>query len=341
MNKKGIQTIIISRTDAIGDVVLTFPLVTMVKKIPGENIKIIFFGKTYTQPVINCCDSIDHFINYETFRDFSKQAQADFLKECNADAIIHVFPRKDIAVAAKKARIPLRIGTTNRFYHWLACNRLVMLSRKNSSLHEAELNMKLLKPLSSFTDISLKEIPSLYNFKNKYDLPENISKLLSPEKFRLIIHPKSNASAREWKADHYQDLIRFLPDKNFQVIITGGIAEESFISDWAKKLPTSVLNLVGKLSLEDFIALINVCDGIVAASTGPLHIAAALSKYSLGIFPPIRPMHPGRWAPVGLKAEYLVSKKDCSDCRNAPQLCHCINDISPDMVYNQIVQWVK
>ena len=341
MSKKDFQTIIISRTDAIGDVVLTFPFVSMVKKNPGENIKIIFFGKTYTQPVINCCDSIDHFINYETFRGFSKQGQADFLKECNADAIIHVFPRKDIAVAAKKARIPLRIGTTNRFYHWLACNRLVMLSRKNSSLHEAELNMKLLKPLGSFIDISLKEIPSLYNFKNKYDLPENISKLLSPEKFRLIIHPKSNASAREWKADHYQDLIRFLSYKNFQVIITGGIAEESFISDWAKKLPANVLNLAGKLSLEDLIALINACDGIVAASTGPLHIAAALCKYSLGIFPPIRPMHPGRWAPVGLKAEYLVSKKDCSDCRNAPQLCHCINDISPDMVYNQIVQWVK
>ena len=216
-----------------------------------------------------------------------------------------------------------------------------MLSRKNSSLHEAELNMKLLKPLGSFIDISLKEIPSLYNFKNKYDLPENISELLSPEKFRLIIHPKSNASAREWKADHYQDLIRFLSYKNFQVIITGGIAEESFISDWAKKLPANVLNLAGKLSLEDLIALINACDGIVAASTGPLHIAAALCKYSLGIFPPIRPMHPGRWAPVGLKAEYLVSKKVCSDCRNAPQLCHCINDISTDMVYNQIVQWVK
>ena len=45
------QTIAISRTDSIGDVVLTLPVcVWLKKKFP--DIKIIFFGSTYTKPVI-------------------------------------------------------------------------------------------------------------------------------------------------------------------------------------------------------------------------------------------------------------------------------------------------
>jgi len=136
-------------------------------------------------------------------------------------------------------------------------------------------------------------------------------------------------------------LIRFLPDKKFQFILTGGKNEEAFIDEWRKLLPTNVLNLAGKLSLEELISLLNVCDGIVAASTGPLHIASAIGKYALGIFPPIRPMNPSRWAPVGDKAEFLVSAKNCSDCRNNPQSCHCINDISPTTVEERILHWIK
>jgi len=52
------QTIAISRTDSIGDVVLTLPApVWLKKKFPA--IKIIFFGSTYTKPVIECLLDIE------------------------------------------------------------------------------------------------------------------------------------------------------------------------------------------------------------------------------------------------------------------------------------------
>jgi len=197
LNLKKIRTIIISRTDAIGDVVLTLPLATLLKDLLGKDIRIIFFGRTYTYPIINVSDSIDQFINYDTFAGFDQKGQVDFLKQCNADAIIHVFPRSDIAKAAARAGIRERIGTTNRLYHWFACNRLVRLSRKNSFLHEAQLNVKLLKPFGHSGKINLREIPKLYHLTKIQVLPEKFSYLLSTEKFRLVIHPKSNASARE------------------------------------------------------------------------------------------------------------------------------------------------
>ena len=61
-----------------------------------------------------------------------------------------------------------------------------------------------------------------------------------------------------------------------------------------------------------------------AAAEGP--IASALGKKAIGLFAPMRPIHPGRWKPIGVKANYLVLNKDCSDCRKTMN-CHCIREI--------------
>lgn len=341
MKISAIRTVIISRTDAIGDVVLTLPMAALIKEILGKDVRVIFFGKTYTYPVIKCCDAIDEFLNYDTFIKLDNKGRMNFLKECNADAIIHVYPRKDISSAAKNADIRERIGTTNRYYHWLSCNRLVKLGRKNSDLHESQLNAILLKPFGYKNILPLEKVPSLYRMTNVEDLRNKYSILILKDKFKLVIHPHSHSSGREWKLSYYADLIRYLSPAKFQIFITGGEKEFATINEWAKTLPTHVLNLAGLMTLDDMVAFLNSCDGIVAASTGPLHIAAALGKHALGIYPPIRPLHPVRWSPVGIKAEYIVANKECSTCRNNPANCTCISDISPAMVEERIMKWVK
>ena len=80
------------------------------------------------------------------------------------------------------------------------------------------------------------------------------------------------------------------------------------------------------MSLRQFIAFINHCDILIAASTGPLHIAAAVGKRAIGLFAPMRPIHPERWKPIGKQAHYLVLNKNCSDCRKTMD-CHCIREI--------------
>src|ERR1043166_7185833 len=112
MKKKMFRRVILSRTDAIGDVVLTLPAAGILKKHFPE-CRIIFFGRTYTQPVINACTYMDEFINYDDFVKLNSSGRKKFLNAINADAIVHVFPRANIAASAKAAGIPLRIGTTN------------------------------------------------------------------------------------------------------------------------------------------------------------------------------------------------------------------------------------
>ncbi len=92
-----------------------------------------------------------------------------------------------------------------------------------------------------------------------------------------------------------------------------------------------ITDLTGEFTLAQFISFINESNGLVAASTGPLHLAATLGKVAVGIYPPIRPMHPGRWAPLGQKANYLVADKSCNDCRKSGN-CHCMAEVGPDQV---------
>jgi ADP-heptose:LPS heptosyltransferase len=42
-----------------------------------------------------------------------------------------------------------------------------------------------------------------------------------------------------------------------------------------------VENLCGRLDLDELLALIGACDGLVACSTGPMHLSAALGRPTL------------------------------------------------------------
>lgn len=329
--RESINRIIISRTDAIGDVILTLPLCGLIKKYYPKS-EIIFLGKTYTQPVISCCEHVDVFLNSDDLLKLSDDEACKRLKVINADAIIHVFPNKRIAGLAKKAGTNIRVGTRNRLFHWGTVNRLVRLSRKNSELHEAQLNCKLLDGLGIKRIPELKELAALTGFTKIPYAASDVLKLADKIKVNVILHPKSNASAREWSLDNFKALINLLPPETFRIFISGTTKEQALLSEWMKGLPGNVIDITGKLLLDEFITFISKADYLVAASTGPLHIAAATGIGAIGIYPPIRPMHPGRWQPIGKKALVACVNKSCSDCRNQPQQCHCMNEVTPAQI---------
>ena len=295
---------------------------------------IYFLGRTYTKDVVALSAHVDGFINYDEVEKLPADERVQFLKTFHADVFVHVFPVQAIAHLAKKAHIPLRVGTTNRFYHWLSCNSLVRLSRRNSQLHEVQLNFKLLQFLDINLHVPLAEVPDYYGFSKTPTLDPEFFKLINKQKFNLILHPKSKGSAREWGLDNFEKLVQMLPSHAYQIFVSGTAEDGAGMTGFLKN--ERIINLCGKLSLQQFIAFINASDGLVAASTGPLHLAAALNKRAIGLFVPMRPIHPGRWAPLGKKASVLVENKpECSDCRRGGS-CHCIRAIQASAVVKEL-----
>ncbi len=324
---KNFNSIIISRTDNLGDVVLTLPLCGILKATyPG--IKIFFIGKSYTKPLIDSCLHVDTFLDREEII-----ADKNILKSINADAIVHVFPDFEIARAARSAKIKLRIGTSHRFFHWLTCNKLLGFSRIKSDLHEAQLNIKLLAPFGIERNYSLSEIGNYYGMKVNTIASDAA---VSP-KTKIILHPKSKGSAREWKLENYFQLALQLDASKYEVFVTGTQSEgERIKHEMPHFFEKSIaVDFTGVFSLEELILFINEADILVACSTGPLHIAAALGKHAIGFYPPLKPMHSGRWAPIGKHVKVFEKAETCPKCAD-PNSCECINSFSASQVREYI-----
>lgn len=297
--------------------------------------RVLFLGRGYTKEVIALSRHIDEFINYDELEKMSSRQAAETLQKYQADCIVHVFPKKEIAQLAKLAGIPLRVGTTNRLYHWFTSNKLIALSRKNSDLHEAQLNFKLLSFTGIDTSVEKDQLKDYYGFDKIPALDAEPASWTDPKKFNLILHPRSKGSAREWGLDNFTKLIDALPEEQYTIFVSGTAQDAETMKDFLQH--TKIKNITGKLSLRQFIAFIHSCDGLIAASTGPLHIAAALNKKALGLFSPRRPIHPGRWAPVGEHAGTLVFDADCPDCKSGKD-CNCIRNIEPQSVIRKLQQ---
>ncbi|RJQ76884.1 MAG: lipopolysaccharide heptosyltransferase family protein [Desulfobacteraceae bacterium] len=322
--------LIISRTDGIGDVVLTLPLSGYLKHT-FPSTRISFLGRTYTEPIVTLSKNIDHFINWDLVSKKDPRSQLAEFKRLQADWIIHVFPNGKIAWLAQKAGIKNRAGTSHRIYHWWTCNKLTHFSRKRSEVHEAQLNFRLLSPLGIDKIPSIENIPTFYGLTKLPQPSHEMISLIDPHRFNLILHPKTRGSAREWGLSNFEKLIDLLPEKMYKIFVTGTEDEGHAIKTFLQKNSSRITNLAGRLSLNDLVIFISLVDGLVAASTGPLHIAAALGKKAIGLYAPMRPIHPGRWAPLGKAAKALVLDKDCKLCRST-NICTCIEAISPVQV---------
>lgn len=336
-------TYLVSRTDAIGDVVLTLPVCGWLKQHkPG--CRVVFIGRTYTAAVAVACPWVDDFIDVDALFKLSETEQIVKISSQNAAAIVHVFPNKQLARLAQQAAVPLRIGTRNRFFHWLTCNRLVPLSRRHSPLHEAQLNLQLLAPLGYAEALGLPQIAAFVKLLPIAPLAPQWQQLLAarqPGQLNVILHPRSRGSAREWGLPHFGQLAQLLHAAGHRIFISGTAAEGQELTDWLWEYGAFITaNVTGQLALPEFIAFIAAADGLVAGSTGPLHLAAALGRHALGLYPPIRPMHPGRWAPLGPQAEYVVfDRPDCQDCRTQPAACTCIKAIAAAAVAARVAHW--
>ena len=325
---ENIRRIVVSRTDSIGDVCLTLPICKSIKEY-YPNTTIIFLGKSYTKDVIMSCPYVDEFLDFSFLEMQSSSDAVKEIKAIRADCILHVFPNKKIATWSKKAAIPHRIGTSHRFFHWFTCTTRLDFTRKNSQYHEAELNFELLKPLD-IPRPDFQEIKKWKILESRAPLPDFLKTQLGPSR-KIVLHCKSQGSAVEWGLDNFFQLAMRLADAGLQVFFTGTEAEGRLFRPGLPNHPR-IIDVSGKMLLDELMTFIQACDVLVAASTGPLHLAGLLGTKAIGLFSPRRPIHPGRWQPLGEQSITLVKDPNCKICIQGKP-CACIENIDVETVF--------
>jgi heptosyltransferase-2 len=289
--------ILISRTDGVGDLLLTTPLIHEVKAKYPEAKLTVLVSKYAGELLLNNPD-VDGVIAYDKNDPKSLLSK---LRSEKFDAVIAAYPRPGLAWHFFMAGIPQRYGTASRWYS-IFYNKPVWMSRKKSEKSEADYNIMSAGRLLDGAR-AIKEYYYITEEEKQKGLEYLRLKGLSPG--FIIIHPGSRGSAWNLSEAAYAKLTNELLNNGYTVLLTGGSPEKCMlfrIKDYAVQVGKPVI-MEEELSLREFAGVISHAAVLISGSTGPMHIAAALGVKTLSFFPPdiAAAMKPKRWAPLGNK----------------------------------------
>ncbi len=297
IDKNNVKNILISRTDRLGDVILTLPLLSAAKKI-FNNAKIDLLVKKYLEELLTGYKDINELIIEENLNGFFSKYR--FFKNKKIDLFINVKPGFELALLFFLLRVKYRIGTAYRWYSFLY-NCKVYEHRKDSIKHESDYNLNLLKYFFEEAGDS-KDFYFAYSEEEKKKLDLKLSGLKDTE--YIIIHPGSGGSAKDIPL---KTLALFMNKfsgvyEGYRIVITGRESEKPLVNELMKnvneKTKARVYDVSGMLDLKELMILIDNSEIFISNSTGPLHIAGALNKNIIGFYPNETPMNDTRWKPL-------------------------------------------
>jgi len=300
------KKILITRTDKLGDVILTLPLISETKrKFPDSEIS--FLVKSFVKDLFVNYPSIDNLVFEDDYPGFFPML--GLLKKEKFDIVINVFPRFKLALLFFLSGVKCRVGTGYRWYSFLY-NKKLYQHRKDAVKHESEYNIDLLKTLGADVNYEKKYCFS-YTDSEKQNLESRLNKLnLSLSDKYIIVHSGSRGSAKDWSAENFKKYVNIFVKEfeNVKVVLTGVSEEETVIKDIYDSVPEghkNVIFLTGKLNLRELMILIDNTALFISNSTGPIHIAGALNKNIIGFYPNQKPMNETRWRPLSDNAVIL------------------------------------
>jgi lipopolysaccharide heptosyltransferase II len=334
------KNLLIVRTDRIGDVILSLPLAGIVKKHLPE-CRLTFLVKSYTKELVENHPHIDNILTLkEKNGNVSLKENITLVKKFNFDSSIIVYPTFATSLITFLSGIKHRIGTGYRWYSFLF-NEKVYEHRKYAERHELEFNVNLLRKFN----INERVTPANVKF-DLYVNPESDKKVkrelqendIDPAKPIIIFHPGSLGSSIDLPIEKFVELIQFVNNKtNFQILLTGSGNEREFCAKLV--LNNRIKNFAGKFSLAEMISVINLAEIFISNSTGPIHIAAALNKHTIGFYPKILASSAKRWGPYTEKAIVFTPETDCENCDR--EQCNDLNCMSSINVMNVFVEIEK
>ncbi len=325
--------ILVSRSDRLGDLILALPFVeTLKQRYPDCQIEVM--ASLYASPILENNENIDYIFRVQNDQlAIDKPYKKDLLRriiERKYDIVVVLFPERRISQLYHKAKIPIRIGTAGRF-HSVFFNHHLFHSRKANLKHEYEYNLDFLQ---FFKDGATVTVPHVYLCQKEIDFARRIiGKAGITDKF-VVLHPGSGGSAERWPVERFILLYDELTRAGLQVVISGSEREGEMIDAISTKLGIPVTKITGETDLRTLAAVLSLATVVVANSTGPLHVAAAVGTKVVGLYAGKAVMSPQRWGPLGENHRVLQPARECH-C--LPKQCTCMDTIPVEQVAEEVV----
>lgn len=320
---KAPKNILVYKTGNIGDIICAIPSLLAIRKAyPDARLTILSSpgprGRLGAKEILEGANYIDELIVYyqedlkdkkkrqELFKRLQKEKFDLFIQF--PDEIVHVRTLFRNILFAKLLGVRSAVGFRVRTI------QLFKKAQVRWTLEESE--ARALLDILRTSGLPLEEelefrLPIGEKEKRKVD---KILERIQEEKVPIVcLGPGGKTPAIRWPKERFAGIGAYLQTKHKAfIIIIGGREDRALVEEIRNGMDKKrSLALPGELSILESAELIQRCSFVVANSTGPIHVAAALGIPAVGIYS-IREI-PGTWFPYGTRHKVLLHRfQDCA-----------------------------
>jgi len=195
---------------------------------------------------------------------------------------------------------PFRIGFGSRRCREAlnACFTNVRVVPPPSRIHVVDQYLALLEPLGVRAPRPRFHLPSSPEAEQRIE--EFFADHGIKSRDRLVaLNPGAGRPGKRWPLSHFRALAeRLSVDAGARIVLLWGPDEEALVREIADGL--TVRPILGpRMSLTELAVLLRRCALMVGSDTGPLHLAAALGRPTLGLYGPTSGRRNGPYGPTG------------------------------------------
>lgn len=310
-----VKKILVIKFRQIGDVLLTSPVFSALKKrLPEAGIDALIYSDSV--PILEGHRDLDELIGYD--RDWKKlgffqRARKEisllkFIRKKQYDLVINLTEGDRGAIVAKVSGAKMRVGFDPKGSGFLGKKKLYthIVKHCNSLRHTVERNLDAVRRIGLFP---LPEERDLF-----LHVPETALEKMEQIAGRgfILIHPTSRWRFKCWPVQKMRQLSEALCAKGHKLVFTSGpdSEEKAMVADIVRGVPC--VDLSGQVSLKELAALVQLSSQLICVDSLPLHIASALKKPVLAIFGPSSDVTWGPWR--NPFARIVAQKLSCRPC---------------------------
>lgn len=331
------EKILIIRTDRLGDVILSTPVIRNLR-LAFPNAYIAFLCRPYTKEVLAGNPYLDEVIVYDKYDKqrslFSSLRFCFYLRKNKFDWAIILHPTNRAHLLTFFAGIPFRAGWDKKMGFLLS--KKIPHYKQKGEKHELEYTLDILRAL----EIPVKD-KSLY-FPLKKDKEALVEKLLiehglEKDDVFLVFHPSASCVSKRWPVNYFSSLVKLFKKEGISKIVVVTSRQETVNAGGLIKDHPDLIDLRGKLDISGLGALIKRAALFVSNDSGPVHIAASLGVPVISIFGRNKPgLAPTRWGPLGKDCFYLHKDTGCKKCfaHNCQKGFLCLKAVKPQEVFD-------
>lgn len=333
---RNFKRILIERTDRIGDVLLSTPVIKSLRDAyPGAFIAVMV--GPYAKDVVEGNPYLDKVIVYDkdglhknwwnSFK-FSRQ-----LKKYNFDLAVILHPTNRAHLVTFLSGIKRRIGLDRKLGFLLTDK--IKHAKQLGQKHELEYNLDLLKIIGIETTDKNLFMPLMPDSEKWAEQALASCGILPGERI-LAIHPAASCPSKIWPAERFAQVADILAKKfSLKTLIIASPGDAGLGVSVISKMQGKGFDFSGRTSLSQLASLLKRCALFISNDSGPVHMASAVNTPVISIFGRSQPgLSPRRWGPVGEKDKYLHKDIGCAQClaHNCKKNFACLRAISVEEV---------